>query len=114
MPANIALGWEEPLTDAEKKDPSIIDDTVSVAPEGPIKIIKDENGFIQKIIHCDFDRLLKGEMVGSWTEEIIRDPDTGVIQGIKTTRSSGTIVTEQFFRDQNGKLTNTKLVFENA
>jgi len=112
MPNNIAMGWEEKQTQAEIDDPSLVNGTVTVAPEGPIKIIKDENGQIQSIIHGDMTRMLNGEMVAIWSEEIIRDTTTGLIQAVKTTRPSGSVVTEQFYRDANGKLTSTKMIFE--
>lgn len=115
MPNNIGFGQEERLTDAEKEDPTLIKDPgIGLAPEGPIKLVMDEEtGLLVNCLYGDFDRMMNGELVGIWNEEILRDPETKAITAIRTTRVNGTITREDFIRDETtGKLIGTKMVFE--
>lgn len=112
MPNNIAIGWEELLTDAEKLDPSLLGtgNTV-VAPDNPVLIMRDENDSISGFMYGDMDRLMIGDPVNLWTEELIRDPVSKKVVGTHVTRTNGTIVDELFQYDENGKFTGTKLVY---
>ncbi len=79
---------------------SKLDDTL---PEYPMKLFKDENGDIYKIVYGDLEALEKianGEegIAIIWQEEFLRD-DEGNINLIRTTYPDGLVVDLQIVRE---------------
>jgi hypothetical protein len=114
MPNNIAKGWEEILTDADLNDPSYMaSGNLTVAPEEPVKIIRDDTtGAVNTVMYGNLARMLAGDQVVTWTEDIIRDATTGQVIGIQTTRPNGTMTMEHIIRDPiTGKIDHTELEY---
>jgi len=114
MPNSIAKGWEEKLTQADIDADNAnggASGSITIAPEEPVQLVKDpDTGQVTKVIYGDIDRMMEGDPVVMWTEEIVRD-DKGVVIGIQTMRPNGTMTMEHMIRDDKGKFLGTKLEF---
>ena len=103
---NYALGFEE-LKDLSDITP----EPTPVAADSPFKMFFNTDGSLKRVVYEDKDARLAGQPFARWSEEIIRDPVSGKVTGVKTVRPSGAIVEEQFTYDSvTGKLTGSVLV----
>ena len=103
---NYALGFEE-LKDLADVTP----EATPVAADSPFKMYFNLDGSLKRVVYEDKDARLAGQPFSRWSEEILKDPTTGRVTGIKTVRPSGAIVEEQFQYDAiTGKLTGSILV----
>lgn len=110
MPSNTVKGWEEKLTWDDMMDAGTSD--ITIAPEEPVTLERDpDTNAVTKVTYGNMERMMEGEPVVLWSEEILRDESTGQISGVKTTRPNGTVTIEHMLRDDNGQFIGTKLEY---
>jgi len=117
MASRIVKGWETLPTDEELLEMLENPDanTETVVPEEPVKLIRtpDKDGklILTKVIYGNLERLMNGDTVVVWSEELLRDDATGKLIGIKTTRADGTITKEMFTNDSDGNFDHSSLEY---
>jgi hypothetical protein len=110
---NTVKGWEEKLTWDDMMDDGSSGGAITVAPEEPVQIVRDpDTNKVAKVIYGNMGRMMEGEPVIMWSEEILRDETTGQITGIQTVRPNGTMTVEHILRDETtGQFLGTKLEY---
>jgi len=107
-------GFEAKLTleDLENMTEEERNSNLIVTPEEPVEMMYDENGQVMSVIYGDMERLMQGDPVVIWTQDIVRDPATGQVTSILTVRPDGNMTEETFVRDPvTNKLLKTTLAF---
>jgi hypothetical protein len=110
MPAYTSLGWEDKLTWDETSDSST--NSITIAPGEPVTLVRDpDTKQVIQVIYGNMERMMMGEPVVIWTEDILRDETTGQVIGVQTVRPNGTITIEHMVRDETGMFTGTTLEY---
>jgi hypothetical protein len=110
---NIAKGWENPVKEVEPFDPTkSVDGSVTIGPEEPVQLVRDPiTKKVVSVIYADMERMMQGDPVVMWTEDILRDPVTGKVIGIQTVRPNGIMTIEHIDRDVDGTFIGTRLEY---
>lgn len=113
MPSNTAKGWEDQLSWDDSTSTDGGSSSITIAPEEPVQLIRDpETNQVTKVVYGNMSRMMEGEPVVMWSEEILRDEETGQVIGIRTIRPNGTSTVETILRDENGMFLGTELKYE--
>jgi hypothetical protein len=110
---DIVKGWENPISEIAPHDPNNPDvSSVTVGPEEPVTLFRDPlTNQVTQVIYGDMERMMNGEPVIMWTEDIVRDPVTNKVIGIRTMRPNGVMTMEHIERDVDGTFIGTRLEF---
>lgn len=114
MANNTAKGWEDinDEQDMTEEEGGGKGASITIAPEEPVQLKRDkETNKVTKVIYGNQERMLEGEAVVMWSEEILRDEETGKIIGVQTVRPNGSVTIEHILRDGDGKFTGTRLEY---